>query len=116
MVGGVLTVATILSMPMTLITGILVDRIGTRRVLVIGELLLAAGFLGYLVVRTVPALFAAALLATAGDRMFWVAQPTLIAEIADPEEQDRWYGLVGSVRQRQPAANSPRTADPFSPR
>jgi MFS family permease len=97
-VGVVLTVATILSMPMTLITGILVDRIGTRRVLVIGELLLATGFLGYLVVRTVPALFATALLATAGDRMFWVAQPTLIAEIAEPEEQDRWYGLVGSIR------------------
>lgn len=97
-VGIVLTVATILSMPMTLVTGILVDHIGTRRVLVIGELFLAVGFLGYLVVRSVPALFAAALLATAGDRMFWVAQPTLIAEIAEPREQDSWYGLVGAVR------------------
>jgi MFS family permease len=97
-VGIVLTVATILSMPMTLVTGILVDRIGTRHVLVISELILAVGFLGYLVVRTVPALFASALLATSGDRMFWVAQPTLIAEVADPEEQDHWYGLVGSVR------------------
>src|SRR5712692_5249117 len=63
-VGTVLTVATILSLPMTLITGILVDRVGTRRVLIISELFLASGFLGYLVVRTVPALFAAALLAT----------------------------------------------------
>jgi len=97
-VGIMLTVASILSLPMTLVTGMLVDRIGTRRLLVTSELLLAAGFLGYLLVRTVPALFAAALLATAGDRMFWVAQPTLIAEIAGPGEQDRWYGLVGSVR------------------
>jgi MFS family permease len=97
-VGIMLTIAAILSLPMTLVTGILVDRIGTRRVLVASELLLAAGFLGYLLVRTVPALFAAALIATAGDRMFWVAQPTMIAEIAGPGEQDRWYGLVGSVR------------------
>ena len=97
-VGIMLTVAAILSLPMTLVTGIVVDRIGTRLVLVASELLLAAGFLGYLLVRTVPALFAAALIATAGDRMFWVAQPTMIAEIAGPGEQDRWYGLMGSVR------------------
>jgi MFS family permease len=97
-VGIMLTIAAILSLPMTLVTGILVDRIGTRRVLVVSELLLVAGFLGYLLVRAVPALFAAALIATAGDRMFWVAQPTMIAEIAGRGEQDRWYGLVGSVR------------------
>src|SRR5258707_130728 len=97
-VGIVLTAATILSIPMTLVTGILIDRFGARRIIIISELLLAAGFSGYLVVHTVPMLFATAFLATAGDRMFWVAQPTLIAEIADPGEQDRWYGLVGSIR------------------
>ncbi|MGZ3624883.1 MAG: MFS transporter [Ktedonobacteraceae bacterium] len=97
-VGIMLTIAAILTLPMSLVTGILIDRIGTRRILVASELLLAAGFFGYLLVRTVPGLFAAALIATSGDRMFWVAQPTMIAEIAGPGEQDRWYGLVGSVR------------------
>jgi MFS family permease len=97
-VGFVLSVASILSLPITIVTGFLVDQLGTRRILVISQLLLAAGFLGYLLVRTAPALFALALLATSGDRMFWVAQPTMIAEIAGSNEQDRWYGLVGSVR------------------
>src|SRR2546421_5201170 len=93
-VGIVLTVATILSLPMTLVTGMLVDRIGSQRVLIASQLLLATGFLGYLMVGSAPELLAAALLATAGDRMFWVAQPTLIAEIASSDEQDHWYGLV----------------------
>src|SRR5947207_2410572 len=30
--------------------------------------------------------------------MFWVAQPTMIAEIATPAQQARWYGRVGPVR------------------
>jgi MFS family permease len=97
-VGFVLSVASILSLPITLVTGFLVDQIGTRRVIVISQLLLVAGFLGYMLVRSAPALFALALLATTGDRMFWVAQPTMIAEIAGSSEQDRWYGLVGAVR------------------
>src|SRR5437763_11504459 len=60
-VGIILTAATILSLPMTLVAGMLTDRIGTRRVLVISQLILAGALLGYLVVRTVPGLFVAAL-------------------------------------------------------
>lgn len=97
-VGLVLTIASILSLPMTLVSGRIVDQVGSRRVLIISELLLATGFFSYLLVRSIPALFAAALLATAGDRIFWVAQPTVISELASANKQDHWYGLIGSVR------------------
>jgi len=42
------------------------------------------GFLGYLFVQDLAALIAVALLVSVSDRLFWVAQPTLIGEFAAP--------------------------------
>jgi MFS family permease len=77
------------------ITGSLVDRFGARRLVVVSQMLQAIGFLGYLIVRNIPLLFATALLVTTGNRVFYAAATTLIAEVADQEEQSRWYGFVG---------------------
>jgi MFS family permease len=93
--GGVLTIVTILTLPVNPITGSLVDRFGAKRFVVLSQILQAIGFLGYLIVRDIPMLFATAFLVTTGNRVFYAAATTLIAEIAGKGEQDRWYGFVG---------------------
>jgi len=97
-IGLALTVATVLTLPLTPLTGTLVDRLGARWLVIASHLLQAAGFLGYLGVGTVPALLGTALLVTAGARVFYAAAAALVAEIAVPGEQDRWYGLVGATQ------------------
>ena len=97
-IGLALTVATVLTLPLTPLTGALVDRLGARRLVIASHLLQAIGFLGYLVVATIPTLLVTAVLVTAGARVFYAAAAALIAEIAAPGEQDRWYGLVGATQ------------------
>jgi MFS family permease len=97
-IGLTLTIATVCTLPMTLITGSLVDRFGARRVTAISQLIQAVGLSGYLFVHTIPVLLMMALLITAGTRMFYAASASLIVEIAAPHERDRWFGLVGAIR------------------
>lgn len=97
-IGLALTIATVCALPMSLITASLVDRFGARRLTAISQLIQAIGFFGYLFVHTVPILFVMALLVTAGGRIFFAASSSLIVDIASPRELDRWFGLVGAIR------------------
>ena len=97
-IGATLTLATILTLPMNPITGTLVDRFGATSLVVASQLLQAGGFLGYLIVHSLPLLLSAAVLVTAGNRVFYAASTALIAEVAGPGERDRWYGFVGATQ------------------
>ena len=97
-IGLTLTIATICTLPITFMTGNLVDRFGTRRMTASSQCIQAIGLIGYLFVHTVPVLFLTALLVTGGARMFYAAHTVLVAEIASPDERNRWYGLVGVIR------------------
>lgn len=94
-IGLALTSATLVTLAVNPVTGILVDRFGARRLVVLSHCLEATGFAAYLAVSSTLSLFAAALLATAGARMFFASSSALIAESATGADRDRWYGLVG---------------------
>lgn len=94
-IGLVLTAATLLTLAMTPITGILVDRLGAQRLVVASQVMTAAGFGGYLMVSSAGTLFLAALVATSGSRMFYASFSTLIAEMAEGGNRDRLYALEG---------------------
>jgi len=94
-IGLALTAATLLTLAVNPVTGVLVDRFGARRLVVAGHGLEAAGFAAYLAVSSASTLFLAALVTTAGTRMFFASFSTLIAESVTGGERDRWYGLVG---------------------
>ena len=97
-VGLALSIAMTITIPLVPLTGMLVDRFGTKRVVLLAQFLQGAGFLGYLVVRNVPMLLGMALLNAIGQRLFWSTYFTLMAEIAAPHERDRWYGLGAATR------------------
>lgn len=94
-IGLTITLATLLTLAATPITGALVDRFGARSLVITSLCVEAAGFAAYLAVSSAWTLFLAALVATAGTRMFFASFSTLIAEIARAAERDRLYGLVG---------------------
>ncbi len=87
--------ATLLIIPLT---GVLVDHIRAKRVVLFAQILQGLGFLGYLLVTNFMMLVGFAVLVTSGLSMFWSAYFTLVADIAALDERDRWYGLVGALR------------------
>jgi MFS family permease len=93
-----LTIAMLIAVPAPLPGGVLVDRVGPKAVTVGTNVARVAGFLGYLLVHNLAALIAVALLVTVSDRLFWVAQPTLIGEFASSGNRDRWFGLTQALR------------------
>jgi MFS family permease len=97
-VGFAISLATIFTLPIAPLTGSLVDRFGARYVVIASQLLQGAGFLGFLVVHSAPTLVAFALLTQIGQRMFWSSYFTLVTQIAQPDERDRWYGLAGAAQ------------------
>ncbi|GCE06867.1 MFS transporter [Dictyobacter aurantiacus] len=97
-IGLTLTIATICTLPLTLLTGSLVDRLGARNIVASSQFIQCLGLSGYLFVHTIPSLFTMALLVTGGARMFYAAHTVLIVEIAVPTQRDRWYGLSGAIR------------------
>ncbi len=97
-IGVALTIATVATLPVTPLIGALVDRYGARRLVIASQLLQALGFVGYLLVHSIPVLLVTALLVTAGSRAFYAAGTALIAQVAGPGERDRWYGFVGATQ------------------
>ncbi len=97
-IGVALTLANVLTLPLTPLTGILVDRLGAKRLVIASQILQASGFLGYLIVNNLPLLFGMAFFVTAGGRIFYAAATALVAETASHDEGERWYGFVGVTR------------------
>ena len=93
-----LSIAMLAALPAPLAAGSLVDRAGPRRIVVMTNAARAVGFLSYLAVHSLPALIVAGFLVALSDRLFWAAQPVLVAEIAGPGRRDRWFGLITAVR------------------
>lgn len=106
-VGFAVSLATIFTLPIAPLTGSLVDRFGARYVVIASQLMQGAGFLGFLIVNSAPSLVAFALLTQVGQRMFWSSYFTMVADIAQPDELDRWYGLAGAAQNMGFAVGGP---------
>ncbi len=80
------------------VAGSLSDSIGPRRVLVVANLLQGAGFVAYLFVHPFWSLVLATLLVQAGNAAFWSSYPPLVVALSAPGERERWFGLIGALR------------------
>jgi MFS family permease len=101
-VGTLLSVAGLVSLPLPLWIGRLVDRLGPKPIVLVAQLLQAAGFLGYLMVRSSGAILLAATVASLGQRAFWSSAFTLVSNLSDRDpgghSRERWFGIIGSLR------------------
>jgi MFS family permease len=97
-VGWCLSVAGLLTLPMPLVVGRLVDRYGSRNVVAIGTALQGVAFGGFLFVRSAIPLFVFSLCMMIGMRLYWSSVFTLVADLAPTAERDRWYALGSASR------------------
>ena len=97
-VGLAISVASLLSLPAGPWIGTLVDRIGAKRILLVGNALQAVGFVAYLVAESFPAVLAWTIVVTLGRTAFWGAYGNIVATISAPGERERWFGFLGALR------------------
>ncbi|WP_051864901.1 MFS transporter [Streptomyces griseus] len=101
-VGTLLSIAGAITLPLPLWVGRLVDGVGPKRVVLVAQLLQAAGFAGYLVTTSPTMLFLAAFVTSLGQRAFWSSVFTLVSYLADGDSdaraRERWFGVIGSLR------------------
>jgi MFS family permease len=97
-VGLGLTAASLLALPAAPVSGILIDRLSSARVVIIGNLISAAAFTGYLFVAHLWQLILLAFLAAAGGRFFWTANLALVGEAFDGVERAKWFAFQRAAR------------------
>ncbi len=97
-VGAALTTAGLLALPVGPLVGGLVDRYGAKPVLQAANLAQAVGFGGYLLAGQIWQIALFAWLNSAGRAVFFGCYGVTVTALAAPGERERWFGLLGSVR------------------
>ena len=97
-VGFGLSAAILLALPAALIGGALIDRLTPARVVIIGNLISAAAFAGYLAVSSLWELVFFAFFAAAGGRFFWTANLALVGEAFEGPDRARWFAFQRAAR------------------
>lgn len=96
--GTMLSLATLFALPIPLLAGLVVDRMGARVPIVAANLVQAAGFAGYLAIARPWHLFACALCVALGNQAYWAANGAFLSVVAGPAERTRWFALQGACR------------------
>lgn len=97
-VGAALTTAGLLALPAGPLVAGLIDRYGTKLVLQAANLAQALGFAGYLLVGQTWQIVICAWLNSAGRAVFSGCYGVTVTALAAPGQRERWFGLLGSVR------------------
>jgi MFS family permease len=109
LLGVLLSVANLITLPVPVWAGQLTDRLGAVPVVVASQLLQAAGYCAYSLVSEPVGIFVSASLVAIGVRFFWCAIFTLIADYVDGQPaqgrdrgqgrgKDAWYAWAATSR------------------
>ncbi|MEV0285593.1 MULTISPECIES: MFS transporter [unclassified Kribbella] len=96
--GILLTVATLFSIAAPAGVGVVIDRVGPRALVVGSQFAQGLAFTGFFFGRSLWLLFLCALLTTFGQRVFWSSIFSLLSDVADEGDRDRWFGLGGMMQ------------------
>jgi MFS family permease len=96
--GILLTVATLFSIAAPAAVGVVIDRVGPRNLVVGAQFAQGLAFAGFFFGRSLWLLFLCALVTTVGQRVFWSSIFSLLTDISDPGDRDRWFGLGGMMQ------------------
>ncbi|MER7246425.1 MFS transporter [Kribbella sp. NPDC000426] len=96
--GLMLTIATLFSIAAPAAVGVVIDRVGPRNIVVAAQFAQGLAFTGFFFGRSIWVLFLCSLVTTTGQRVFWSAIFSLLADVADEGERDKWFGLGGMMQ------------------
>ncbi|MEV0208599.1 MFS transporter [Streptomyces sp. NPDC050788] len=97
-IGAALTLGNLLALPAPALGAILLDRHGPKVVVATANLVCAAGFTLFLVIRSAWQISLAYLVVQAGINLYWTAARMLVPLAAAPGEERLWFGFISSLR------------------
>lgn len=97
-VGGAISLASLVALPVGPLIGSVVDRVGAKRVLLAGNVLQAVGFAAYLVADSFAVVTLWTVVVTVGRTAFWGSFGNIVAAISAPGEREKWFGFLGALR------------------
>jgi MFS family permease len=97
-IGTALSVSALLSMPASFVIGSMVDRFGPRRMMLVGNLVQAAGMAAYIWADSLLAVALWTALLNLGRQSFWGSFGNVVTAISAPGEREIWFGFLQAVR------------------
>ncbi|MFE2296911.1 MFS transporter [Streptomyces sp. NPDC059445] len=98
-IGLVTSAAVLLTLPISPWAGALVDRYGSRFVLVGNNVIAGVGYVGYLLADNWWQVLVSVFLVTAADRCYWTAWPVFLKSLTARHRLDTWFAFAESVKQ-----------------
>ena len=97
-IGTALSLSALLSMPAAFVIGTMVDRFGPRKMMLLGNLVQAAGMAAYLWADSLLAVALWTALLNIGRQSFWGSFGNVVTAISAPGERETWFGFLQAVR------------------
>ncbi|MDT0213550.1 MFS transporter [Rothia sp. ARF10] len=97
-IGSALSLSALLTMPAAFVIGTLVDRLGGRRMMLLGNVVQAVGMLGYLWVEEFWPVALCTVLLNLGRQAFWGSFGNVVTAITRPGERELWFGFLQALR------------------
>jgi MFS family permease len=97
-IGGALTLARFLAVPTAMVVGPLIDRWGARVVALLGNVISAVGYAGFLLVDDLWQIVVVAFLTQMGGAAYWTSSSGLVVLASTPERRPRWFALLHMLR------------------
>lgn len=97
-VGGALSLARLLAVPTAVTVGPLIDRFGARRTALVGNVISAVGYSGFLFSHHVWQIMLVTWLAQVGGTTYWTSSTGLVVLATEAERRPRWFALLHMLR------------------
>ncbi|MBO3086273.1 MFS transporter [Cellulomonas fengjieae] len=99
--GAIVSASVLVGLPLPLLAGVLVDRVGARPVVILGLVCQVAAYSAFVVARGPVAVFAASTVMVVGTRLFWSSVFSLLADYAEAGSTlstEGWFGRLNAAR------------------
>ena len=97
-VGSAMSLSALVTLPAAFVVGTLVDQLGGRRMMLLGNLLQAVGMTAYLWTESFWAVVAWTILVNLGRQAFWGSFGNVVTAITRPGERELWFGFLQALR------------------
>jgi MFS family permease len=95
---ALLSIATLFSIAAPAAVGVVIDKVGPRNLVIGAQFAQGLAFIGFFFGRSMWLLFLCTLVMTTGQRVFWSSIFSLLTDVSDPGDRDRWFGLGGMMQ------------------
>ena len=97
-IGAALSLSALLTLPAAFVIGSLVDRLGGRRMMLIGNVVQGVGMLAYLWAEAFWSVALFTVLLNLGRQAFWGSFGNVVTAITRPGERETWFGFLQALR------------------